>query len=121
MNEMGRREVYFVRSRPSRAFLEYLYMAATDGGAKPPPSEVLVEDDIDLVALGEQGVMVEAAVGGHPALAGGVVERAVGRASAFLASQILPARVFFRVSKGVRVADGDGTSAMSGRSPACAP
>ena len=74
-----------------------------------------MQDDIDLVALGEQGVMVEAAVGGHPALAGGVVERAVGRASAFLASQVLPARVFFRVSKGVRVANGDGASRASKR------
>ena len=80
-----------------------------------------MQDDIDLVALGEQGVMVEAAVSGHPALAGGVVERAVGEASALLASQILPARLLLRVSEGVRVADGDGASSMLGRSFAGAP
>ena len=80
-----------------------------------------MEDDIDLVALGEQGVVVEATVGGHPALAGGVVKRAVGRASALLASQILPARLLLRVSESMCVADGDGASSMLGRSFAGAP
>jgi len=80
-----------------------------------------MQDDIDLVALGEQGVVVEATVGGHPALARGVVKRAVGRASALLASQVLPARLLLRVSEGVCVADGDGASSMLGRSFAGAP
>ena len=37
MNEMGHHEVYLVRSTPWRAFFDSEYIAAADGGAKPPP------------------------------------------------------------------------------------
>ena len=76
-----------------------------DGGRREAAAEGLVQRDLDLVLLDEEGVAVAPVALRDPALAGVVLEEAVGLVAARLAAEVLHARRLLRVAEGVAVAD----------------
>ena len=89
-----------------------------DCGRREAAAERLVQDDLDLVLLVEQGVLVAAVALLDPALAGLVVERPVHLAPAFFAAQVLEAGGFLRVAEGVLVSDARRAAAVRRRAAA---